>query len=256
MVARWAHNPKVVGSNPTPATNKINRGENMIYVMSDIHGNMYSFRSIMKQINLQPSDTLYILGDVIDRYPYGIEILEEIMDKPNIKMLLGNHEYMMLTSISNSEGLSSKKDLCLWYRNLGKVTHDAFLELDKQKQKDIISYLKSLPINIDIMVNNKKYKLIHASVIEWYDKDYHYNYRDEIEFAVWNRIPYDYINSNDEIIVFGHTITNRLQNCKPMRIYKAKNMIGLDCGCGYQRETKDGRLACLRLDDMQEYYSK
>jgi len=24
-VARWAHNPKVVGSNPTPATNKINQ---------------------------------------------------------------------------------------------------------------------------------------------------------------------------------------------------------------------------------------
>ncbi len=23
LVARWAHNPKVVGSNPTPATNKI-----------------------------------------------------------------------------------------------------------------------------------------------------------------------------------------------------------------------------------------
>mgnify|MGYP006943668581 FL=1 len=23
MVARWAHNPKAVGSNPTPATNKI-----------------------------------------------------------------------------------------------------------------------------------------------------------------------------------------------------------------------------------------
>jgi hypothetical protein len=23
-VARWAHNPKVVGSNPTPATNQIN----------------------------------------------------------------------------------------------------------------------------------------------------------------------------------------------------------------------------------------
>src|SRR6185437_12333085 len=24
LVARWAHNPKVVGSNPTPATNQIN----------------------------------------------------------------------------------------------------------------------------------------------------------------------------------------------------------------------------------------
>ena len=39
----------------------------MIYVMSDIHGQKRRFDSIMKQIKLQPEDTLYVLGDVIDR---------------------------------------------------------------------------------------------------------------------------------------------------------------------------------------------
>ena len=34
----------------------------MIYVMSDIHGQKRRFDSVMKQINLQPDDTLYILG--------------------------------------------------------------------------------------------------------------------------------------------------------------------------------------------------
>ena len=32
----------------------------MIYVMGDVHGNERRFYSVMKQINLQPSDTLYI----------------------------------------------------------------------------------------------------------------------------------------------------------------------------------------------------
>ena len=41
----------------------------MIYVMSDIHGQKRRFDSIMKQINLQPEDTLYFLVDVIDRIP-------------------------------------------------------------------------------------------------------------------------------------------------------------------------------------------
>ena len=36
----------------------------MIYVMSDIHGNAIRFNSIMEQIDLQPEDTLYVLGDV------------------------------------------------------------------------------------------------------------------------------------------------------------------------------------------------
>lgn len=68
----------------------------MTYVLSDIHGNLRRFESIMAQINLQPDDTLYVLGDVIDRYPDGIKILRRIMQMPNAKMLIGNHEYMLL----------------------------------------------------------------------------------------------------------------------------------------------------------------
>ena len=44
----------------------------LIYVMSDIHRNLANFNSILEQINLQADDTLYVLGDVIDRHPYGI----------------------------------------------------------------------------------------------------------------------------------------------------------------------------------------
>ena len=71
----------------------------MIYVMSDIHGQKRRFDSVMKQINLQPDDTLYILGDVIDRNSDGIKILRQIMAMPNAKMLLGNHELMMMNAL-------------------------------------------------------------------------------------------------------------------------------------------------------------
>lgn len=54
----------------------------MIYVMSDIHGHRRRFDSVMKQINLQPEDTLYILGDVIDRNPDGIRILQQLRAMP------------------------------------------------------------------------------------------------------------------------------------------------------------------------------
>ena len=47
----------------------------MVYVLSDIHGNERRFDSILEQIKLQPDDTLYILGDVVDRHPGGIRIL-------------------------------------------------------------------------------------------------------------------------------------------------------------------------------------
>lgn len=41
----------------------------MIYVLSDIHGQSRRFHSILSQIDLKAEDTLYILGDVIDRNP-------------------------------------------------------------------------------------------------------------------------------------------------------------------------------------------
>lgn len=71
----------------------------MIYVTSDIHGNMYRFNSILAQIKLQPNDTLYILGDVIDRKPDGIRILRKIMSTLNLKELLENHKYMTLCAL-------------------------------------------------------------------------------------------------------------------------------------------------------------
>ena len=92
----------------------------------------------MRQINLQPDDTLYILGDVIDRHPDGIRILRTIMDAPNIKMILGNHEYMMLRAIGRpydayeqTDDLFVAEQRELWYRNGGYVTHSHWKRLKK-----------------------------------------------------------------------------------------------------------------------------
>lgn len=39
----------------------------MIYVVSDIHGCYDKYQELLKKLNLGPDDTLYVLGDVIDR---------------------------------------------------------------------------------------------------------------------------------------------------------------------------------------------
>ena len=62
-----------------------------------------------------------------------------------------------------------------------------------------------------------------------------------------------------------HLIDNEtaeiIQYDNPMAIWDAKSWIGIDCGCMLP-ETGDpwsgvlGRLACLRLDDMQVFYSE
>ena len=51
----------------------------MIYCMSDLHGEKDLFDKMLKQIQFSSLDHLYILGDVIDRGPHGVELLEQIM---------------------------------------------------------------------------------------------------------------------------------------------------------------------------------
>ena len=137
----------------------------MTYILSDIHGNERRFRSVLKQIRLRPEDTLYVLGDVIDRHPGGIRILRRIMNMPNAKMLLGNHEYMMLRALGfpKDSNVDDGRATAHWYRNGGKVTHDHLKHLRKSLRQEIVDYLTGLPLHYDLEVNGRHYKLVHAA---------------------------------------------------------------------------------------------
>ena len=97
----------------------------MHYILSDIHGNERRFLSILRQIDLKPEDTLYVLGDVIDRHPWGLRILRKLMAMPNAKLILGNHEYMMLRALGHpvDDNVDDGTAQPHWYRNGGNVTH-------------------------------------------------------------------------------------------------------------------------------------
>ena len=237
----------------------------MVYIMSDIHGKLNYFELMLKLINLQPEDTLYILGDVIDRGPDGIKILKKIMSMPNVKMILGNHEYMMLETLNNPYNLKNWNDKLsyafaksAWYGNGGDVTHKQFKHFRKDTRKEMLDYLANLPINIDIEVNGVKYKLVHAAPLDLY-REFDYKYDNETEYAVWHRFGIHTMNEllkdTDYILIFGHTPTIRFNDENPMKIFIKNKVIGIDCGCAYPDEYHiKGRLGCLRLDDMKEFY--
>ena len=68
------------------------------YAISDIHGMYGSYAEVMS--NLNPDDTLYIIGDAIDRGKNGIKIILDIIERqqnpeinPQINFICGNHEF-------------------------------------------------------------------------------------------------------------------------------------------------------------------
>lgn len=227
----------------------------MVYVLSDIHGNEDRFHSILEQIRLRPEDTLWVLGDVVDRHPGGLRILRRLMAMPNARMLLGNHEYMMLRALGTP--YDDYKDdggaLAHWYRNGGKVTHDHWKRLRKTTREEIRSYLLKLPLAAEISVAGKCYKLVHSAPAELYDGDP--KYKSVPHFAVWKRWSAEDVYPGAETLVFGHTPTEYFQKAEPMAIWYGRGMIGIDCGGGYPAGGI-ARLACLRLDDGKVFYSR
>ena len=220
----------------------------MIYVMSDIHGCDARYKNMLQQISLKADDHLYILGDVIDRGPNGLGILRDTMKKDNITLLLGNHEYMMMEALLHPE---DKYLLRLWYSNGGNVTHEHFKHCSHVYRTEVLEYIRRLPINIEVSVNGIDYLLVHGAPACTFTTGS--RYVNETEHAVWSRLGRDTPLFDDKIVIFGHTPTHYYTNDFPMSIWHSGDKIGIDCGCAWGKE---GRLGCLRLDDMQEFYSE
>ena len=223
----------------------------MTYVISDIHGRFDEFLKMLKKIDFKDTDTLYILGDAVDRGPGSIKCLQYIMKQPNMHMLIGNHEYMMLDVLSSPEIKFYRR---CWHGNGGDITEYQYNELSNSEKKDIFEFIKNLPSNFDITVNGQRYILAHA-----YPQYKYYGqpvpmingYENETEFIVWERgIPPEI---DDTIIIFGHTPVFHYSDKNPCEIVSFDDTrINIDCGAAYP--VHGGRLGCMRLDDNKEFY--
>ena len=226
----------------------------MIYCMSDIHGNLAAFEDILSQIDLRPSDTLYIIGDVIDRGPHGTEILQRMTESENTVFLMGNHELMMLDAFT-AGAFKGAHSHDLWLYNGGGVTEEAFSKLNRREQINILDFLQNAGYEREISVGGVGYLLVHASPACRYDErpasERRMNVRD---FVVWHRAKPSEEMRPDRTVIFGHTPTLFFEKKSPMEIWKGERRICIDCGAGHARP--DSRLACLRLDDMTVFYAK
>ena len=249
------------------------------YVMSDVHGQYKSYMKMLKKIDLKAEDTLYVLGDVIDRGSDGIKIITDMMKRPNVVMILGNHELLMMDALKNFDEIKSKDrhdtdDIDLWLDpcNGGEKTYDAYQNLTPAKRKAILQYLEEAWIIKKIQVNNKIYHLSHAYTNNKKTKDgFRYSdlTHDEIWDVVWMNI-YDraFIRENKDklypnkknIYISGHTFTQRLDCIDELGrglIYHNSDYYGYhvyNIDCGMALKNKSSQLSCLRLEDGEEFY--
>ena len=227
------------------------------YVIADIHGEFDKFLEMLDLIEFGDTDQLFILGDIIDRGPKSLELIEFCMEnEDNIELLLGNHEDLMLMYY---EG---KIEAFLWFINGGKVTYESFEGLSLTKKLDILNFLDSR--SLGKIVDN--FVLVHAGISP---SEKSLPVREALaqqskEDLLWIRE--DFINYptglDDHVVIFGHTPVSSICEIRqeemnePYAIWHddiyARDKIGIDCGV--VRKSEGGHLGVLRLDDMKEFY--
>ena len=231
----------------------------MVYAVSDIHGCYDKYIDLLRKISFGPHDTLYVLGDVIDRGPDGFKILLDMAQRPNVINLLGNHEAMaidtlprMLRSVRPDGGVElSEKDAKAverWFYNGGELSLADFLWLNKDQMQTVWSYLLKMPLYQEVKVGDRQFVLVHGGLENFSPSRPLEDYAsDEI---LWCRPEEDTAYFPDKYMVFGHTPVQLLEPDTPAEIYWRGNLVDIDCGCVFS----NGRLGCLYLDTMEESY--
>lgn len=232
----------------------------MIYVMSDLHGEYDKYIKMLDKINFREKDTMYILGDVVDRGLQPMPILLDMMKRKNIVPIFGNHELMALPVLEELIDFSDdKKDIeqylscdikkayMHWNCHGAETTIDSFLKLNVNDRVAVLNYLKSFKKYETIIDDDEnKILLVHAGLgnytlgksLEMYS-----DYELTVMRPMVNGVEYgDFYK-----IIVGHMPTTSINGNPEM--YSSGNLLFIDCGASY-----NGRLCCLCIDAMKAIY--
>ncbi|MBQ4091240.1 MAG: metallophosphoesterase [Clostridia bacterium] len=222
----------------------------MTYVVANLHGNYAKFKELLKLISFKESDIMYVLGDIVDYGEQGMELVGDLSIRYNVYPIVGEHDYVAVRMLSGFEKMiksgetPDKKfiaEMTSWAADGGQVTLDSYRTLDAEMREGILDYLSDMTLYEEVTVGGKDYLLAHAGIA---------GYRDGVELdslepEAFFTEPLDMTKRyfSDKTVIVGHEPT------ADGKILYGNGSINIDCG-----EAREGRVGCLRLEDMKEFY--
>ena len=189
----------------------------------------------------------------------AIDKLRRWSDGLSIKRKLdGIGKYLMM--FKNAENLPSEADFLnmrgfLTLCEMVDMPHtiDSLNEMTSGDILRLKKAIKKLPTVEELTVNDRHFIMVHGG--------YNYNKRNDPLFVTnvrddFFQNPVNFGFGKKGIVVFGHTTTRDIRIVAdkivevPYKIWHGEDKIGIDCAAAYPQ----GRLACLRLNDLEEFY--
>lgn len=215
------------------------------FAISDIHGCKKTFKALLKKIDFKTSDTLFLLGDYIDRGPNSRGVIKHILKLKekgyDVHCTRGNHEQLMLSALYGG----SEEEQTNWMLNGGATTLKSYYKGNRRyvRQKHL-NFIRNLPYYLE----TEGYILVHAGLDFRFD-----NPLANQRSMLWIRSWYDDIDMkwlNGRIIVHGHTPVTKKYIKGSLSYLKSRPVVDIDCGCVYTRKGMN-YLCAFNLDTQE-----
>lgn len=217
----------------------------MHYVTSDIHNDNQRLQELLRVLNLEDNDKLFVLGDLFDRSDYNADpvgvyfTILALGDK--CLVIRGNHEQELAEYIERYYQVLERKRA-----KLEPYTYNTFELLEARLTpvdiQNMAKWIEKLPLQVELEVNGTQYLLAHAM-----STNPNMLCEDKV-YLQGSALFQNFLVNGEEgyISICGHSNpegTDIWRNSKG-------NVIICDCGCGF----RSGRLGCLCLETGEEIY--
>jgi serine/threonine protein phosphatase 1 len=213
-----------------------------VFAIGDIHGCAGTFKALaIRKLKLETGDKIYLLGDLIDRGPDTKGVFDFIFSLResgiHVTILRGNHEQMLLDSISDDEAHQ------FWLKIGGREVLESFKTTHARNIPE--KYLNEIQLSQKIIFHNN-FILVHAG-LDFSEDD---PLKNEDAFMRIRKMQVNKKWLGGRKIIHGHT---------PQVLSEILNQDGtvfnLDSGCVFPGRPGQGYLVALELENLQFHYA-
>ncbi len=176
--------------------------------IGDVHGCYDELIELVAKVWLTSEDHLYFVGDLINKWPKSLEVVEWIRARPNTWSVIGNHEYYTFREEYSDFGQGNLSWIDKHYESTAPL-------------REMLSSHREWLMSLPHIIEREDFILVHGGLHP------DHGIETPVELATLTRLingkPWYESYHGDKLVIYGHFAVDSLR-IRP-------NTIGLDTGC-------------------------
>ena len=214
----------------------------MHWAISDIHGCYDEYRALLEKIHFSPDDTLFFLGDAVDRGPEPMKVVLDLAGRENVLALLGNHDWLAWQVLSqfgeeivqNRLPKGTPEEVAryyFWRKRGGQITLESYRRATPAQRQIMLDYFAGCRLWYQARVGGRLFWMVHAGLGDYAPGRPPEAYTPRQ--LLIQRDDYTSPLSQDFTLLSGHTPTAVIDPNSAGRIWQGNGRIAIDCGISH-----------------------